>query len=74
MLMNRRSFLTPDVLCIGKLPAEGNESNMQWTEVTETNIPEQLVNSTYEYLEIKQDSSDEISKCLYFKDGSLLFK
>lgn len=62
IVVSRRNALMPDVLAIGKLPASGQEAEIQWMELTEINSIDGLENCMYKYFTLKQDTSNAVQE------------
>lgn len=61
VLINRRSFLTPDRLALGVLPAKGKESTTKFHDLTETSAIESLQDLKYEYLDLAAQNGQAFS-------------
>lgn len=62
ILVVRRNAINPDKLSIANLPAKGQENSIVWKDLTQSQYIESLQNCTYQYMELMQDSNDEVSK------------
>lgn len=61
LVMNRRNFLKPDMLLLGKIENSYNTDSIKWQEVTPQNRIPGLENCVYHYLDLIQES-DKVSK------------
>ncbi|GLV34314.1 uncharacterized protein CBL_00242 [Carabus blaptoides fortunei] len=68
VLVCRKNYLHPDQLVAALVPEKGKENNIEWKELTECENIDLLENMTYEYLDLEQDTQDEVKKfnAIYF--------
>lgn len=67
ILLNRQNFMIPDKLVIGKLPDKGDESSVEWVEISVPLVLPEFEGSTYHYMELTApDAGENISKKLNF--------
>lgn len=71
VLVNRRNFLFPDKLAVGRLPPKGQETSIVFEEIITSEKITYLEDYTYEYLELKYDQSTKDAVGRYVKGTSL---
>lgn len=63
VLLNRQNFLYPDRLVIGKLPDKGEETSIEWTDITTVELLPEFHGLMFHYMELTApDAEEEISK------------
>lgn len=62
VLVCRKCYLHPDQLVAALLPKQASADPIEWKEVTQCENIDLLENMKYEYLDLEQDTQDEVSK------------
>lgn len=65
ILACKTSFFVPDTLVAAKLPPQGSESAIEWKNVSSVNAVEGLENYVCEYLDLQQNTGEDVSKYLF---------
>ncbi|CAG9862113.1 unnamed protein product [Phyllotreta striolata] len=58
VLAVKRNFLKPDEVILGKLPQPGNESGINWSNLTTSEIVPSLRNSRIDYIDLKAPTGE----------------
>lgn len=74
VLACERNCLKPDKLVIGKFPGPGEEQNIIWNDLTESDVVPGLEHCTYKYLDLKASGDCGELDTIFLSITEILFQ